>query len=106
MSTIEHVLPIGTSKALPWQRYLLDSVLAIAGTLLVTAVIFAFHLYPSTPNISIVYLLVIIGLASTRGRYAAILASLGGRIWAELRAGGGLVVYVALPRSERERMGL
>jgi len=76
MSTIEHVLPIGMSKALPWQRYLLDSVLATAGALLVTALIFSFHLYPSIPNISIVYLLVIIGLASIRGRYAAILASL------------------------------
>ena len=76
MSTIEHVLSIERSKAHRWQRYLLDSVLAAVGALLVTALIFTFHLYPRIPNISIVYLLVVIGLASTRGRYAAILASL------------------------------
>ena len=76
MSTVEHVLPLERSKARPWQQYLLDSVLATVGALLVTAIIFIFHLYPRIPNISIVYLLVVIGLASTRGRYAAILASL------------------------------
>ncbi len=75
MNTVEHVLPIERDKTHPWQRYLLDSVLAPVGALLVTAIIFTFHLYPRIPNISIVYLLVVIGLASTRGRYAAILAS-------------------------------
>jgi len=76
MSTVEHLSPIGVSKELPWQQYLLDSVLAIMGSLLVTGIISVFHLYPRIPNISIVYLLVILGLASTRGSYAAILASL------------------------------
>ena len=76
MNAVEHVLPIERDKTHPWQRYLLDSVLATVGALLVTAIIFTFHLYPLIPNISIVYLLVVIGLASTRGRYAAILASL------------------------------
>lgn len=76
MSTIEHLLPIGGSKVLPWQHYLLDSVLAFAGAMLVTGVIYTFQLYPRIPNISIVYLLVVLALASTRGRYSAILASL------------------------------
>jgi two-component system sensor histidine kinase KdpD len=76
MSTVEHLSPIEVGKTLPWQRYLLDSLLAIVGSLLVTGIIFAFQLYPRIPNISIVYLLVILGLASTRGSYAAILASL------------------------------
>lgn len=76
MNTIEHLSPIEASKVLPWHQYLLDSLLAIVGSLLVTAVIFTLHLYPRIPNISIVYLLVILGLASTRGSYAAILASL------------------------------
>src|SRR5258707_7372534 len=49
--------------------------LAIVGTLLVTGIIYAFHLYPRIPNISIVYLLVVLALATARGRYAAILAS-------------------------------
>ncbi len=76
MSTVEHILPVEAHKALPWQRYLLDSVLAFAGAMLVTGVIYLFQLYPRIPNISIVYLFVVLALASTRGRYAAILASL------------------------------
>ena len=38
-------------------------------------IIYAFHLYPTIPNISIVYLLLILALASTRGRDPAILAA-------------------------------
>ncbi len=75
MSTIEHLSPIEVSKELPWQQYLLDSVLAIMGSLLVTGIIFMFHLYPRIPNISIVYLLVVLALATVRRRYAAILAA-------------------------------
>lgn len=76
MSTIEHIPPIEVSKARSWQQYTLDSVLALVGAMLVTGIIYAFQLYPRIPNISIIYLLVVIGLASTRGQYAAILASL------------------------------
>ncbi|MBV9230912.1 MAG: DUF4118 domain-containing protein [Chloroflexi bacterium] len=75
MSTIEHLSPLEERKASSWQQYLLDSVLASIGSLLVTGIIAAFQLYPRIPNISIVYLLVVITLASTRGRYAAIFAS-------------------------------
>jgi len=56
-------------------QFLLDSILAIAGSLVVTAIIYFGHLYPRIHNISIVYLLVILALASTRSSYAAILAS-------------------------------
>ena len=76
MPTIEHVLPIKSNQMVRVLRYLLDSVLACAGSLLVTGVIVVFHLYPAIPNISIVYLLVVLALAVVRGRYAAILASL------------------------------
>ncbi len=76
MPTIEHVLPIKSNQMFRVLRYLLDSLLACAGSLLVTAVIVVFHLYPAIPNISIVYLLVVLALAVVRGRYAAILASL------------------------------
>ncbi len=75
MSTVEYVPPLEGRRGHLWHQYLIDSILACAGALLVTAVIFTFHLYPRIPNISIVYLLVVIGLASTRGLYAAILAS-------------------------------
>src|SRR5256714_10192276 len=76
MSTIEHVLPVEAHGVFPWQRYLLDTVLAFGGAMLVTGIIYLFQLYPRIPNISIVYLLIVLALASTRGRYAAICASL------------------------------
>ena len=40
-----------------------------------TGIIYGYHLYPTIPNISIVYLLLILVLASTRGRFAALVAS-------------------------------
>jgi two-component system, OmpR family, sensor histidine kinase KdpD len=76
MNSVEHLLPIGKSKKRSWEQYLLDGVLAIVGTMLVTGIIAIFHLYPRIPNISIVYLLVVLALASTRGRFASIFASL------------------------------
>ncbi len=59
-----------------WQQYLLDTALATTSVLLLTYIISVFHLYPRIPNISIIYLLIVLPLASTRGRYASILASL------------------------------
>jgi signal transduction histidine kinase len=53
-----------------------DSLLSITGVALVTSVIAVADLYPQIPGISMVYLLVVVALASTRGLYAAILASL------------------------------
>ena len=75
MRTVEHIpqLPVPAEKH--WQQYLIDSLLAVGGPLAVTGIIYAYHLYPTIPNISIVYLLVILALASIRGRYAALLAS-------------------------------
>jgi K+-sensing histidine kinase KdpD len=75
MPTIEQIpqLPLHTKKH--WQEFLIDSLLALGGALLVTAVIYAYHLYPTIPNISIIYLLVILLLASTRGRFAALVAA-------------------------------
>ena len=76
MRPVVHFPPLETERRPHWKRYLLDSAFAIVGSMLVTGVIFAWHLYPRIPNISIVYLLVVISLASTRGRYASVLASL------------------------------
>src|SRR5689334_25178091 len=75
MITLEHILPFEANR-FSWQRFLVDSLLAIAGTMATTWIIYLFQLYPRIPNISIMYLLVVLALASTRGRYAAILASL------------------------------
>jgi two-component system sensor histidine kinase KdpD len=69
--------PVLEAKKTPrWVQYLVDSTLAVVGSLLVTLIIAIFQLYPRIPNISIVYLLIVLALASTRGRYAAIFASL------------------------------
>ena len=59
----------------PWKRYTVDSLLAIVSALLVTVVLFLFHLYPRIPNISVAYLLIVLALASTRGMFAAVVAS-------------------------------
>ena len=59
-----------------WKRYLIDSLLALAGVTLVTGLIAATQLYPRIPTITLIYLLVVLALASTRGQFAAILASL------------------------------
>jgi two-component system sensor histidine kinase KdpD len=75
MRTLEAVLPLKNNPAQSWTSYLLDSLLACTGSGLVTSLIAIFHLYPRIPNISIVYLLIVLALATTRGRYAAILAS-------------------------------
>jgi two-component system, OmpR family, sensor histidine kinase KdpD len=58
-----------------WRKYLLDTLLAVLGALSITGIIYIFQLYPRIPNISIVYLLMVLALASTRGRYAALLTS-------------------------------
>ncbi|MBV9688173.1 MAG: DUF4118 domain-containing protein, partial [Ktedonobacteraceae bacterium] len=76
MPTVEGAFPIKSSREFRSLQYLLDSVLACAGSLLITGLVYVLQLYPRIPNISIIYLLVILALASTRGRYAAILASL------------------------------
>ncbi len=75
MNTTELVHSLTIKRNFSWQQFVLDSVLASSGALLVTAIIFTWHLYPRIPNISIVYLLVVIALASTRSQYAAILAA-------------------------------
>ncbi len=76
MNTVELALPVKAQTSFAWKRYLLDSLLAFGGAMLVTMIMFVFQLYPRIPNISMVYLLIVLALASTRGRYAAILASI------------------------------
>jgi signal transduction histidine kinase len=58
-----------------WRRTAIDSLLATAGVALVTGIIAAVQLYPRLPSIVLMYLLLIITLASIRGSYAAVLAS-------------------------------
>ena len=75
MQAIEQIpqLPVHIKRS--WQQYIIDGLLGAAGALVLTGIIYGYHLYPTIPNISIVYLLVILLLASTRGRFAALVAS-------------------------------
>jgi two-component system sensor histidine kinase KdpD len=75
MRAIEQIPQLPSPAEKHWQRYLIDSLMAAGGALAVTGIIYAFHLYPTIPNISMVYLLLILLLATTRGRYAALVAA-------------------------------
>ena len=75
MNTIEQIPPLLKRPNRSWRDYVLESLLAVGGALVITGLIDVFHLYPTIPNISLVYLLLILVLASTRGRYPALLAS-------------------------------
>lgn len=75
MNAIEQIPQLPVPEEKHWQRYLIDSLIAVGGVAVVTGIIYAYHLYPTIPNISLVYLLLILLLASTRGRYAAIVAA-------------------------------
>lgn len=75
MQTFERIPSLEGRTTRSWSRVFLESALALVGALIITGVIDVFHLYPRIPNISILYLFVILGLASTFGRYAAVSAS-------------------------------
>ena len=76
MSQIVHLPSLGMREGPQWRHYLIDSVVAIVSTLLLTGIIYLLHLYPSIPNISLTYLLIVLALASTRGMFAAVLSAL------------------------------
>ncbi|WP_081838685.1 ATP-binding protein [Thermogemmatispora carboxidivorans] len=71
----DHFPPLLERPQRSWRRLLVDTLLACSAAGLVTAVIYTCALYPRIPNISLLYLLVVLALASTRGLYAAVLTS-------------------------------
>ncbi len=75
MNRFEQIPHLLVSRQRGWDQYLIDVLLAVGIPLVLTAFMSLFHLYPTIPNISIVYLLVIIALARSRGRLAAVLAA-------------------------------
>ena len=75
MQTFERIPTVEGQTTPSWSRVFLESALAIVGALIVTGIIDVFQLYPRIPNISILYLFVVLGLASTFGLYAAVVAS-------------------------------
>lgn len=76
MKSFEHLLFLGPRKEQEWKRFTVDAVIATAGALAITVFIYVFRLYPKIPNISFLYLLVVLVLASVRGLYAAIITSI------------------------------
>jgi K+-sensing histidine kinase KdpD len=76
MQDIERIPTLERGKPFDLARFLLQTVIAFAGAMLVTGIIYVFRLYPLIPNISFLYLPVVLGLASVFGLYAAIVASL------------------------------
>ncbi len=75
MNALEKIPQLPVPEEKHWQRYLVDSLIAVGGVAIVTGIIYAYHLYPTIRNISIVYLLLILLVATTRGRYASIVAA-------------------------------
>jgi K+-sensing histidine kinase KdpD len=75
MNAIEQIPQLPVPEEKHWQRYLIDGLMAVGGVAVVTGIIYAYHLYPTIPNISLIYLLLILLLATTRGRYASIVAA-------------------------------
>jgi len=76
MKSIEHIFLLGVSKERRSVRIMVDTVLGATGALLGTFCIYYGQLYPKIPNISILYLLLVLALASTRGLYSAIITSI------------------------------
>lgn len=76
MQVVEQLPQMEAQRRRSWPLILLDSVLTIGGALGITGIIDVFRLYPAIPNISIVYLLLILPLATLRGRYVAVLAAI------------------------------
>jgi two-component system, OmpR family, sensor histidine kinase KdpD len=76
MKRTESLLFLGLRDDQRVQRYVLDALLALVLPAIVTYFIYIVRLYPAIPNISFLYLLVVLGLASTRGLYASVIASL------------------------------
>jgi Osmosensitive K+ channel histidine kinase len=76
MRTLKRVFFLGEVDGRRGRRYVIDMLVGLVSALLVTLAIYSLRLYPRIPNISILYLLVVLGLASTRGLYAAVVASL------------------------------
>ena len=75
MSRFKHIASFPLIQPRHLRRTLGDTLLALVSTSAVTMILYGFHLYPRIPNISLVYLVMVLALASTRGLYPAVLSS-------------------------------
>ena len=76
MRPIEDILFLGMTEEHRIRRYGIDALIAFVSAAFVTGIIYRGALYPKIPNISFLYLLVVLGLATRRGLYAAVIASI------------------------------
>lgn len=76
MYRLKRLLATHIPQQYSWKAFFWDTFLAFVGALAVTLLLYAFHLYPRIHSISLVYLVVVLALASTRGLYPAVFASL------------------------------
>jgi len=67
--------PLDLERRTPRNRLVFDSLLALSSIFLLTAIISFFHLYQLIPDSLLLYLLVILALASSRGLNAALQAA-------------------------------
>ncbi len=75
MRSIDHLLFLGARAEQHRKRYSIDALVAGISSLFITLCIYEFKLYPKIPSISLLYIVLVLVLASTRGLYAAIVAS-------------------------------
>lgn len=81
MSKNREQAEIGVTQKMPlkqprWERYIQDTLLVLASIYMLTLIIFLLHLPTRIADSLLIYLPVILALASTRGSYAALLAAL------------------------------
>ncbi|GCE04745.1 DUF4118 domain-containing protein [Dictyobacter aurantiacus] len=76
MQKIERIPQMETGHENKWQYYIYDALIAVAGSLIVTGLIYFSHLYPHISDIVIIHLILIMTLAIWRSRYAAIVAAI------------------------------
>jgi K+-sensing histidine kinase KdpD len=76
MNAVDQIPQMRVVQERTWKYYVLDTIMAVLGSLLLTAVFFFSHLYPEIPDIVILYLLLVVPLAIWRSRYSAIIAAL------------------------------
>lgn len=75
MRNMVSLLQQAVTTVSPKRRYLIDTLLALGSIFALTEIIFLLHLYQRIPDSLLSYVLIIVILASTRGPYAALLAS-------------------------------
>lgn len=76
MTPLERILFLGIRREDYKKRALLDTLFAIAITMALTIFLYLLRLYPRIPNISLLYILIVLGFSSTRGLYSALVASI------------------------------